>query len=144
MFIYSVKFVCGAQNPVATQPCSPVRPGTYATEINIHNFHPDQKADIRKRVLLLVQNDSPVGREPRIAKATEFDTITLPPDSATMDDCCNLAEKLHLNLAHLTIGFFEIVSTLELNVTAVYTASDLKGASISVDVETINGREIKG
>lgn len=34
----------------------------------------------------------------------------------------------------------EIVSNVELNVTAVYTASDLKSNSLSIDVETINSR----
>ena len=36
-FIYSVKFVCGIQNPSTA--CTPVRQGAYSTEINIHNFH---------------------------------------------------------------------------------------------------------
>ncbi len=143
MFSYSVKFICGSQKvPTRTQPCTPVRQGIYATEINIHNFHRDQKAAIQKRVLLLVQNDKPLGREPQIAQAQPFDEITLPPDTATMDDCCRLAEKLHLTLGQLTVGFLELVSNVELNVTAVYTATDSKAASISIEVETIAARQV--
>jgi hypothetical protein len=118
-----------------------VRQGIYSTEINIHNFHRDQQAQIEKRVLLLVQNDAPVGREPHVARAQPFEQITLPPDSATMDDCCHLGERLHFNPAHLNIGFFEILSNIELNVTAVYTATDLKAASIAIDVQTVGAHQ---
>ncbi len=141
MFSYSVKFICG-QNAQTTQPCTPVRQGIYATEINSHNFHRDQTAQIDKRVLLVVQNDAPVGREPRVAQAKHFDAIALPPDSATMDDCCHFAEKLQFNPAQLNIGFLELVSTVELNVVAVYTATDLKSGGISIEVETIGVRQI--
>jgi hypothetical protein len=65
MFVYSVKFICGTQNPPTTAPvCTPVRQGVYATEINIHNFQTNAPAAIQKRALLLVHNDSPLGREP--------------------------------------------------------------------------------
>jgi hypothetical protein len=142
MFSYSVKFVCGTQNEsTAGQTCTPVRPGTYSTDINIHNFNRTEAA-IEKRVLLLVQNDAPVGREPQIAPAKSFDRITLRPDSATMDDCCHLGDKLGFNPAHVNIGFLEIVSSVELNVTAVYTATDLKAASISIHVETFSARTV--
>ena len=143
MFSYSVKYVCGTQTATATtpQPCSPVRQGLYATEINLHNFNRVQ-AKLTKRVLQLVQNDNPAGREPRFVTATPFDEILLPPDSATMDDCCRLAERLQFNPARLNIGFLEIVSSVELNVVAVYTATDLKSASISIDVEPVSGRQI--
>ena len=145
MFSYSVKFVCGVQNApagVAAPPCSPVRQGAYATEINIHNFQRDKEAVIEKRAIVLVHNDAPEGREPKVVKARPFDKITLPPDSGTMDDCCNLGEKLQFAAGRLNIGFLEIVSTVELNVTAVYTATDLKSASISIDVESVSGRQI--
>ena len=144
MFIYSVKFVCGIQNPppASAPQCTPVRQGAYATEINIHNFQPQKEAVIEKRAMVLIHNDVPDGREPKFVKARPFDQITLPPDSATMDDCCGLADKLQFNAAHLNIGFLEIVSTVELNVTAVYTATDLKSASISIEVESISGRKV--
>jgi len=141
MFSYSVKYICGQTAPATAQPCSPVRPGIYATEINIHNFN-HTAAQVSKRVLQIVQNDAPVGREPGFAKVAQFDQITLPPDTATMDDCCRFAEKLQFNPAHLNIGFLQIVSNVELNVVAVYTATDLKSASISIEVETITARQV--
>lgn len=143
MFSYSVKFICGVQHASPeVQSCMVVRQGAYATEINIHNFNRDEEAQVEKRALLLVHNDSPVGREPRIAKAQPFDRIALPPDTATMDDCCVFAEKLKIAPDRLSVGFLEIVSTVELNVVAVYTATDLKAVSISIEVETINARKI--
>jgi hypothetical protein len=145
MFSYSVKFVCGVQNPGTASPapqCSPVRPGIYATEVNIHNFHPDQGATIKKSALLLIHNDEPVGREPRFVKKQPFASIQLPPETATMDDCCGLAGPLHMDPARLNVGFLEIVSDVELNITAVYTATDAKLASISIDIDTINARQV--
>ena len=143
MFSYSVKFICGVQNASPEkQPCTVVRQGVYATEINIHNFNRREEAKIEKRALLLVHNDSPVGREPRIAKPQPFDEITLPPDTATMDDCCGFAEKLQITPGRITVGFLELVSNVELNVVAVYTATDLKAVGISIEVETIHARQI--
>jgi hypothetical protein len=143
MFSYSVKFVCGMQNlPTDKQNCSSVRPGSYATEINIHNFNPREEAKIEKRVLLLIRNDLPVGREPKFSRAEPFDTIGLPVESATMDDCCGIVQKLKLIPGHLNVGFLELLSSVELNVVAVYTATDLKAASIAIDVETITARKV--
>jgi hypothetical protein len=148
-FVYSVKFICGVQNPSTT--CTSVRPGAYATEINIHNFHPPTPpsippaiANIQKRILLLVHNNQAVGLEPNIVTATPFATINLPPDSATMDNCCNLGANFAPNA--LNIGFLELSSNLTLNVTAVYTATDLTSTGvstgISIDVQTISPQQV--
>ena len=143
MFVYSVKFICGTQNPPTTAPvCTPVRQGVYATEINIHNFQTNAPAAIQKRALVLVHNDSPVGREPGIARPQPFANITLPPGTATMDDCCSLQGPLNLSLSALNIGFLEILSNVALIVTAVYTATDLRATTISIDVQTINPQQV--
>src|SRR5215469_13918004 len=120
MFSYSVKFICGVQNAHAEpHGCTVVRQGAYATEINIHNFHREEKAEIEKRAFLLVHNDVPEGREPHFAKGQPFDRIILPPETATMDDCCRLAERLKFIPGRLSIGFLELLSSVELNVVAV-------------------------
>src|SRR5437016_6014197 len=118
MFIYSVKFVCGVQNPPAASvpQCTPVRQGAYSTEINIHNFQPQKEAVIQKRAMVLIHNDAPDGREPKFVQAKPFDQITLPPDSATMDDCCGLGAKLQFTQGLLNVGFLELISNVELNV----------------------------
>ncbi len=141
-FTYSVKFVCGVQQDCGCE-CASVRPGIYATEINIHNYK-CHEAEIEKRLIPLVLAGAAVGREPRISGQRVVDRIKLPGDTATMDDCCRITELLlgapTTSPMPLTIGFMEIVSNVELNVTAVYTASDLKSNSLTLEVETVNAR----
>jgi hypothetical protein len=134
---YVAKFVCGV-NEVPDERCSPVRPGRYATEINIYNGYCSE-ALIEKRVVPVVLKGEAIGREPHFGKEMAQDRIVLPPFTATMDDCCRLAELLKLNpVGPLTIGFLEIVSTVPLTVTAVYTATGLKDDAVSIEVEQIH------
>jgi hypothetical protein len=135
---YVVKFVCGT-NEMKDEGCSPVRPGRYATEINIYNGH-CSTAEIEKHVVPVVLKGEPIGREPRLSEERARDQIKLPPRTATMDDCCRLAELLKQPVTlngPLTIGFLEIISNVPLTVTAVYTASGFRDDSVSIDVEQI-------
>jgi hypothetical protein len=144
LFSYSVKFVCGVQEDCPCA-CAAVRPGAYATEINIYNYH-SSEAHIRKHVVPVVFAGAAIGREPDFAKIKGDDKIVLPGRTATMDDCCRIQNLLLGGQASgtlpLTIGFLEIISDRELVVSAVYTASDLKGGSISIDVEEVRGRRV--
>lgn len=144
-FRYVVKFLCGTSH---ADPCceAPVRPGVYATEINILNPGP-REARVRKHVVPLVLVGAAIGREPRVSTRRAADTIMLPPHTATMDDCCRLLELLlgarpaSPSAMPLTIGVLEILSTVELDVTAVYTASSAPaGGAVDIDVESIRGR----
>lgn len=142
LFVYSVKFVCGEQAGDCCG-CAPVRPGRYATEINILN--PEGKvAPVLKRVIPLVLAGTVSGREPRFKGVAASEVIRLPAHSATMDDCCRLLEMLlgapPAGLVPLTIGILEIISTVQLSVTAVYTAGDGSGSAPSIDVEQIRAR----
>lgn len=140
-FVYSVKFVCGVQ-PNCGCTCASVRPGVYATEINIHNYGV-REVQISKRVIPVVLASAPVGRAPKTAGTRATDSITLKAQSATMDDCCRLAELLFGAQAPspmpLSIGFLEITASAEVAVTAVYTASGGDGG-VSLAVEQIAGR----
>ena len=140
IYSYSVKFVCGTQEP--TQFCTSVRPGVYTTEINIHNFK-DTETPITKYVLPVVFEGQAIGREPTSVGPRAKDSIVLPPNTATMDDCCRISQLLYgspLPGIPLTIGFLVIESPQELNITAVYTASDLRFGFISIDVEQVVGK----
>lgn len=134
---YSVKFLCGMQ-PATPCIAAPLRPGRYATEINIHNPGA-ATARVRKRVVPLVLAGAALGREPRCAETKTSDAIILPPGSATMDDCCRIGELLAGAGAPgaLTVGILEIVSSAELAVTAVYTVTTPAGR---VDVDTLRVR----
>jgi len=141
---YSVKFVCGTQSAC---PCdyTPVRPGTYATEINIHNYH-GVDVELEKQFLPVVFAGAVGGREPRSVGPRATDTITLPPHSATMDDCCGIAELLlgapTPGPIPLTTGWLAITSSHELSVTAVYTVSDPTSGRVSIDVEQVQGKTL--
>jgi hypothetical protein len=145
LFSYSVKFVCGVQEECECA-CAPVRPGAYATEINIYNYNP-REARIRKVIVPVVFAGAVLGREPQFAQAKAHDKIILPPRTATMDDCCRIGALLVGGTPGaalpLTIGFLEIVSNQELAVSAVYTASDLKSGSLSIDVEDVRPRRVE-
>jgi hypothetical protein len=144
-FSYAVKFVCGTQSDCDCD-CAPVRPGSYATEINIYN-HNEKETTIRKRVVPVVLAGAPAGREPHVVSSRAEDKIILPPHSATMDDCCRIAELLlgaaAQGPAPLTIGFLEIVSPVELSITAVYTATGSNGKNVSIDVEQIEAKIVR-
>lgn len=142
LFAYSVKFLCGEQKDDCCA-CGPVQPGRYATEINIHNSGSTQ-APVLKRVIPLVLAGAVSGREPQFKGPAATEIIRLPAHNATMDDCCRLLELLlgapPTGPVPLTLGILEIVSTVELSVTAVYTATDRAGGAPSIDVNQIAAR----
>lgn len=138
-YSYSVKYVCGVQKD--GEPADTVlRPGVYATDINIHNPH-DREVTVRKFVLPLVHRGVVRGREPDFTGVRAHDAIVLPPNTATMDDCHRIAQLLFggqpPNPLPLMIGFLEIVSPVPLAVDAVYTASGHEGEVVSIDVERV-------
>jgi hypothetical protein len=146
VYSYSVKFVYGHQ---ADCGCAegPVRPGTYATEINLYNDGEDE-TPIVKRVVPLVLAGAPAGREPRTVPPRAQDAIVLPAKSATMDDSERLSELLFgvppAGPLPLTLGFLEIASRQPLKVVAVYTVTGPEGGPVSIAVETVEPRIKRG
>lgn len=137
LFVHSVPFVCGEQRDDHCA-CAPTRPGRYATEINVHNAGA-RDALVRKRLIPLAIAGAATGREPRAKDAATSEIVRLPSHSATMDDCCRISEAL-LGVAPsgpvpLTLGVLEIASTVELEVTAVYTATGEAEGTPSVEVK---------
>jgi hypothetical protein len=59
-----------------------------------------------------------------------------------MDDRCSLLGPLNLSLAQLSVGFLVLQSTVSLNVTAVYTATDLHSGTINIDLQSIDERQV--
>ena len=161
MWNYSVKFVCGRQ-PAADaaghnlEGEPPVKPGNYATEINIHNYS-YREFKLRKKLLVLVEKGEVVGREPDIVRPDpeRFASVGLTPDSATLDDC-NALWKMAGGVPAgvnppLTIGYLVLISPVDLDVDAVYTAEVGQGVAgapfeqptgISIDVERVPGKRV--
>jgi len=151
---YAAKFVCGYQRPAAAGQVPPgepvVKPGNYATEINIHN--PAYKeVPLRKKFLVLVRGQEAV-REPQTTKPLTVTKMTLGPDYAMMDDCNNLWTIIYPDVAlpspmPVFIGYLVILSPLELDVDVVYTANapgDLakEPTGVSIDVERVTGKRV--
>lgn len=142
LYIYGVKFVCGVQADCDCA-CAPVRPGSYSTEINILN--PTGKpAPVLTRPVPVVVAGAASGREPRFNGPGKASVMQLPAHGAAMSDCCRILElvlgAVPAGPVPLTIGFLEIVSTVELDVTAVYTASGGAGSTPSISVNRIAAR----
>jgi len=93
--VYSVKFICGDQpaNPNLHLPSEPpVKPGNYATAVNIHNFHQSQKAIILKRAVIANPENQPPGQT-RSAKSPSARVRRLrstAPTSSLCSDLCRL------------------------------------------------------
>ena len=146
-YVYNVKFICGIQRNKITESCGPaassavLSQGIYSTEVNIFNYHHHIEARIFKFFAPIVIENKPVGFEPKQQPARPIAQITLRPNSATADDCCGIEKLLQVkNL--LNIGFLEIVSNVDLSVTAVYTVADMENRVASIDVEQINGKTV--
>jgi len=153
---FSAKFVCGEQpseqsgQPIAGEPA--VKPGNYATEINIHNPHYLGPIQIRQKALLLVDRGAPVGRAPSTAKPLAFSPLfALPDDGATMMDCDGIWELLNPGTTPpapmpLMIGYLVIVSPANLDVVDVMTAttatSNLEPAGIALATTTVEGKRV--
>jgi hypothetical protein len=127
-FIYSVKFVCGLQTVPSSSfkpPAEPpVKPGNYATVINIHNFHRDITLSLFKKAVMSI----PEVQLPQPSPTSPFQRETLNPNQAIEVDCTEIVRLLSMiapppPLSPFITGFVEIASpNLPLSVTAVYTA----------------------
>jgi hypothetical protein len=161
---YAAKFVCGFQDinapGVPPQPGEPiVKPGNYASEINIHN--PNYKyLPLRKKFLVLVNMTPPqnpqipqVIREPQQIEPQKIITMTLGPDFATMDDCNNLwriiygAASAPPSPMPVFIGYLVVLSPQELDIDVVYTANapgslTTAPSGVSIDVERVTGKRV--
>ena len=99
LFAYSAKIVCGKQTDASCCCTAGVRPGVYATEVNIQNLNL-VTAPVLKFVLPLINSGAVVAREPNVAdpvaalRGRPVEVVKLPPLGATMDDCCRISELL--------------------------------------------------
>jgi hypothetical protein len=146
---YAVKFICGyvKEGPPGVVPLTAaptLRPGIYATEVNILNYL-DVPITVHKYLYPLMEHGEAAGREPHSVTRRLEDVITLREHTATFDDCQRLHELMHKVPGDepLSIGWLELVSPVELHVAAVYTANDLRGISTDVNVVPVQGKMIK-
>lgn len=156
---YGVKFVCGFQplGVAGTAGELIVKPGNYATEVNLHNPFYTGAAPVYKKVVTLINYNMAaplIVREPQTAGPSQFVNIQLEPDWATMDDCNAIYHMAYPGAVvpspmALFVGYFVILSNQKYNldVTAVYTANGsydpaLPPTAVSIDVEVVNPKRI--
>jgi len=134
--VYSAKFLCGFQadgsvpvdpsKPVSALPLEPpVKPGNYATEINVHNPQETPAAFVKKAVLSGFTGPGVVSPPEQPFPPGALHTPVLEPDFALEIDCPDIATLLGPTLppeATFIKGFVVITSQRELDVVAVYTA----------------------
>lgn len=141
---YAIKLVCGVAREGEPEG-TPVRPGTYTTEVNILNYH-DMAVTVRKCVYPLIYEGEVRGREPRAVECIAEDAITLKPHTATMDDCWRMCQLTgswgSCTGGPLSVYYLELVSDAKLAVTAVYTVTGEDGRCISLEVKEIDGQPI--
>ncbi len=124
-FLYSVKFLCGQQTiapgPPPVEP--PVKPGNYATAVNIHNFQQAREVIIQKKAVIALPQGQPRG--PISNPARDL----LGPNQALEVDCSNIVGLFPptILLPAFIKGFVEVISPVELSVVAVYTAQTCRG-----------------
>ncbi len=114
---YSAKFLCGTFTGDVE---GAVKPGNYATAINVHNLQ-DEPLEFTKRAVLSSREDEP--RSP----PTSPITLTLDPDEALEIDCPDIRQLLGLPLGEEFIKGFGVIrsDSVEMDVVAVYTAQFL-------------------
>ncbi len=142
-YSYSVKFLCGRQSDGCCHD-APLVPGSYATEVNVHN-PADTPVEISLDVIPLVLSGAPVGRAPETSRTTARTRLTLAPHEATMIDCRRVLELLLGAVPEattpLTIAFVEVIADAELAVTAVRTLGG-DGGPAGIDVERVPAQKV--
>lgn len=138
LFNYSVKFVCGSidsppfkiphratafePNMMSASREPPVKPGNYATAVNIHNPHNDG-VKLRKKAVIARPQGQPLGP----VSGWQFDK--LGPDQALEVDCRNIASMfLHPGTTgpRFIKGFVVVQALRELDVVGVYTSEKIE------------------
>jgi hypothetical protein len=142
--VYSVKFICGAQgsDPNLFLPSEPpVKPGNYATAINIHNFHmgPEQQVTLMKSAVIAYPENQ---QQDQVSPGPQ--SVTLKPGHALEIDCPDIVSLLPTGPPAFIKGFVDLRGTSTaplppLSVTAVYTAQattipDAQPGPVSIEV----------
>lgn len=140
--LYPAKFVCGqiserrVGDTAGEEP--PVKPGNYATAINVHNF---QNEDV---TLWIRPSFATIDRGSGFTGSVV--TRTLEPHESIEIDCREIAEfgGRETAAAQFLKGFVTLRSSAEIQVTGVYTSKDEEpGTGISIDVEEVEAHDIK-
>ncbi len=134
-YIYSVKFVCGLQrlgsNNFKPPGEPPVKPGNYATAVNVHNFHSDREVVFDKKAVIALPE-----RQTQRGPVSTVKHDLLGPNQALEVDCTDIVSLFSSAGSNTVLppfikGFVEIVSPVQLSVTGVYTAQTCRNPKVT-------------
>lgn len=137
---YSAKVVCSLLLPHQD---GTLARGTYRTTVNIHN-PTNKQITVAAKVALATQ----FGSDPGPFGVTPFKEAVLQPDGAVGVNCFDIAgyfcpiDGVCVDFAFLE-GFLVVKSLVPLDVVGVYTARHTEGEVESIDVETVEPRQIR-
>lgn len=137
---YMVKFVCGYQKPLAAGGGEPsVKPGNYATAINIHNYLDSTECGVQRPALHYTINSKTI---PPVFDESFFEIAS----ASVLEINCNTIWSLTgIKSGAFIEGMLDLGFSEELPVVVVYTAEITdkmgftgSGAGISIDVEYLS------
>lgn len=137
---YAAKVVCSFLLPHQD---GTLAKGTYRTIVNIHN-PTDKTIQVAAKVALATE----FGSDPGPFSVTPFKKAELQPDGAVELNCFNVAgyfcpiNGVCVDFAFLE-GFVVIKSPVPLDVVGVYTARHADGEVETMDVETVQPKQIR-
>jgi hypothetical protein len=129
-FQYAVKFLCTSNILGTSQTTASVLPGSYRTAINVHNPNP-ATARVRQKIVLGPDTIS------------KYVSARIKPDALLRVDCDRIARGFGITSIHGMEGFVIVESSINVDVTAVYTAGAVGGHVVSIDVEQIHERTLE-
>jgi len=159
VLVYSAKFLCGTMvgpDEATPERESAVKPGNYATAINVHNFASKDAKFIKMAVLADTQQKRQKAEEAQPPqevgrKVSARDDEYLAAGDALEIDCPDIVTLFNgtrfegfIKEVKFIKGFVVIESEVELNVVAVYSASVVRGrwlslgAGMGLDVEYVS------
>ena len=122
-FEYAVKFVCNRAGISTAQLPVPVAPGFYHTAINVHNPNPGT-VEFRKKFAQALPNQ-------KAGKISELAGAVLKSDEAFDVECREITQRLGLPPLTFVTGFAVFQTARELDIVAVYTASQAPNAPVA-------------
>jgi hypothetical protein len=161
LLVYAVKFLCGDFDRAGVSDAGtiegPVKPGSYATAINVHNPQPRQVARLRKKAVLLFQGSAarPTEQHEMPRPPGNVLEIELGPDFGMEIDCADIRDVLLRTpigpgpRAPIFIKGWVVLETLPttpLDVVAVYTVRSFVNArpnDLAFELERVPGTLIE-
>ena len=157
ILVYTAKFLCGLFDPQRITDQGniegPVKPGRYATAINVHNPNPVRPVSLRKKAVLLFSGSTPHEQPPEVVhQPGPLHQVAVGPDGAFEIDCSDIRAVLLAPAGPPAPEFIKGMVVIEtapdtpLDVVAVYTAEPIGAApssQLTMEIDRVTGSLIQ-